>query len=49
VLSRTAAEKLARLPGGDYEETDEQLEAFAANFESVRCWAFGGLCAEAVC
>lgn len=33
VVARAARDKLHSLPSGDYEETDEELERFAADFE----------------
>lgn len=35
VVARAARDKLHSLPSGDYEETDEELERFAADFEQV--------------
>jgi len=51
VVARAARDKLHSLPSGDYEETDEELERFAADFEQVGSVArqISGDCATAHC
>jgi hypothetical protein len=43
VLTQAAREKLAALKEGDFEETDEELEAFARDFEQVRLSGVAGI------
>lgn len=49
VVARSVTEKLNRLPGGDFEESDEELQEFAANFEQVGAGGEGGLGVMAHC